>query len=221
MIFYTIILIFGSVILLTDEFLEVVESLTGELTLGFEGEILEDLTYQTMISSNMDCLGEDTGDDSVNEDIATSSGFISFFTFLSSVNADLASNLTESLTAVIAPFLIIIVLGFDNVMNESYNGTIAPWLWPFFTLLEILTLVFRCISLSIRLTSNTLAGHILLGLLSLSTTIAFEYALFWYLHVLAITLGLLTLIIQLMEFIVTLIQAYVWVILTLNYTYTL
>ena len=69
--------IIGSVYSITDDFIDVVLDLSGELLIGFEGEIWDDLAYQIIIATNIDAFADDNNDDS--EDISISTNLMSFF----------------------------------------------------------------------------------------------------------------------------------------------
>lgn len=210
-------LVIGTIISIDDDFIELTEQFNSKFLIGFAGGLTDDFAYQTVASTSLDMTEEDYNEEIEIDMIFFSANLTSFFTLFSSVSTDLAFNTIESFTAVSAPLVTILLTGLDNSLNESYNGSLAAWLWPFFTILEILTIIFRCISLSIRITSNGLAGHILVSLLILGTVILLEFSVFWYLHFLVLFLISLTVSVQIMEFLVTCIQSYVWVILSINY----
>ena len=213
-------LIVSSIISIDDDFIEITEQFTSNFLVGFTGNIAEDLIYQTATSASLDSTDEDCNDDTDIDLIIFSCNFNSFFTFFSTVGGDLAFDTIESFTAVSAALTGLFIIGLDNALSESYNATLAAWLWPFFTILELLTVIFRCISLAIRITSNGLAGHILLGLITLGFTLVAEFALFWVLPVIILIVGALTFIIQIIELLVTCIQSYVWAILSISYSNT-
>ena len=213
-------LIVSGIISLDDEFIELTEQFTTGLLVGFTGNVAEDLIYQTATSASLDSTDEDCNDDTDIDLLTFSSNFNSFFTFFSTVGGDLAFDTIESFTAVSSALTGLFIIGLDNALSESYNSTLAAWLWPFFTILELLTIVFRCISLSIRITSNGLAGHILLSLITLGLILLMEFALFWVLPIIVFLLGSLTFIIQIIELLVTCIQSYVWAILSISYSNT-
>ena len=170
MLIIFICLILGTIVSIEDDFIEMTEQFNLSLLIGFAGDITDDIAYQITASTSLDITEEAFNNESEIDMVLLSASLVSFLTFFSATSSDLAFNSIESFVVITMPLISFLVIGLDNTLNESYNGSLAAWLWPFFTILELLTLVFRGISLSIRITSNGLAGHVLVTLLILGFT---------------------------------------------------
>ena len=118
-------LIFGLIIAIDDEVTSLIEEFSPKLLMGFMGDISDDIAYQIITSTNLDSTDDDYNDETELDTVIFSINLTSFFTFFSSMSTDLAFNTVESLTVVGSPFIVIIILGFDNTLNESYNGNLA------------------------------------------------------------------------------------------------
>ncbi len=118
-------LIFGLIIAIDDEVTSLIEEFSPKLLIGFMGDISDDIAYQIITSTNLDSTDDDYNDETELDTVIFSINLTSFFTFFSSMSTDLAFNTVESLTVVSSPFIVIIILGFDNTLNESYNGNLA------------------------------------------------------------------------------------------------
>lgn len=108
----------------------------------------------------------------------------------------------------------IIIYGWTNFINNIFTHLIpigTPLLLiPFIVLIETISLLIRPITLSIRLTANIIAGHLLLSLLGSSIPIINNLRLI-------ILLILRQLLLIILELAVSLIQAYVYSILSSLY----
>lgn len=120
-----IVLILGLLIAIDDEVSTLLEQFTPTLIIGFIGDASDDIAYQIITSTNLDSTDDDYNDETELDTIVFSINLTSFFTFFSSISTDLAFNTIESLTVVSSPFIIIILFGFDNILNETYNGRLA------------------------------------------------------------------------------------------------
>nr|YP_006460457.1 putative ATP synthase, subunit 6 [Lachancea kluyveri]CCG06527.1 putative ATP synthase, subunit 6 [Lachancea kluyveri]CCG06535.1 putative ATP synthase, subunit 6 [Lachancea kluyveri]CCG55092.1 putative ATP synthase, subunit 6 [Lachancea kluyveri] len=93
-------------------------------------------------------------------------------------------------------------------------GTPLP-LVPLLVLIELLSYFARAISLGLRLSANTIAGHLLMiilgGLLLTFMSISYIYFIFGFIPLIGI------LAIVCLEFAIAMIQSYVWAILTSSY----
>lgn len=111
----------------------------------------------------------------------------------------------------------IIIYGWINFTNDIFIHLIPlgtpSLLIPFIVLIETISLIIRPITLSIRLTANIIAGHLLLSLLGSSGPIINNYLRF---IIILIIIGQLLLII--LEIAVAFIQAYVYSILSSLYS---
>lgn len=110
----------------------------------------------------------------------------------------------------------IIIYGWINFSNDIFThlmpiGT-PSLLIPFMVLIESISLVIRPITLSIRLTANIIAGHLLLSLLGSSGSLINNFRFI----ILLVIFSQLILII--LEIAVALIQAYVYSILSSLYS---
>lgn len=108
----------------------------------------------------------------------------------------------------------IILYGWFNFINEIFTHLIPigtpALLIPFIVVIESIRLIIRPITLSIRLTANIIAGHLLLSLLGSSGTQIKSINLF-------ILLIFRQILLIILEIAVSLIQAYVFSILTSLY----
>jgi F-type H+-transporting ATPase subunit a len=92
------------------------------------------------------------------------------------------------------------------------TDSVPLFLFPFFILLEMLSYFIRIFSLSIRLSANMLAGHVLLHLLSMFFFKFLNLGFFIFFFLLV-----LILLIFLLEVVVAFLQAYVYITLTCVY----
>lgn len=122
-------------------------------------------------------------------------------------------HLRFSLSISLSIWITIIIYGWLNYTNDIFShltpiGT-PSILIPFMVLIESISLAIRPITLSVRLTANIIAGHLLLSLLgSTGTIISFSIIIF---------LLLTQILLFILEISVSLIQAYVFSILSSLY----
>lgn len=107
----------------------------------------------------------------------------------------------------------IILFGWINFSNHIFThltpSNTPSILMPFIVLIEFIRLIIRPITLSIRLTANIVAGHLLLSLLGSSGQ---------KINIILLTLIILTqILLFVLEISVSIIQAYVFSILSLLY----
>lgn len=135
--------------------------------------------------------------------------FIGLFPYIFTSSSHIRFCLSLSLTL----WIRIILFGWFNFYNHIFTH-LTPIntpiiLIPFIVLIEFISLIIRPITLSIRLTANIIAGHLLLSLLGSSGS---KLNLFFF------SLIILTqLILYILEISVSIIQAYVFSILSLLY----
>nr|QYL70178.1 ATP synthase F0 subunit 6 [Taxonus zhangi] len=124
------------------------------------------------------------------------------------------SHLTLTLSLAVPIWLSFIMYGWINNMNHMFAHLVpqnTPMiLMPFMVLIETISNLIRAITLSVRLTANMIAGHLLMTLLS-STGISMSFSLIFFL--ILIQLLLLTL-----ESAVAMIQSYVFMVLSTLYS---
>nr|YP_010178023.1 ATP synthase F0 subunit 6 [Conaspidia wangi]QSZ78254.1 ATP synthase F0 subunit 6 [Conaspidia wangi] len=148
--------------------------------------------------------------------------FISLFFFIMMNNSlglfpyifTSTSHLTMTLTLALPLWLSINLYGWINNMNHMFSHLVPQntptILMPFMVLIETISNLIRAITLSVRLTANMIAGHLLLTLLS-STGILMSTSMTFFLILIQILLLLL-------ESAVSIIQAYVFMVLSTLYS---
>lgn len=135
--------------------------------------------------------------------------FIGLFPYIFTSSSHIRFCLSLSLTL----WIRIILFGWFNFYNHIFTH-LTPIntpiiLIPFIVLIEFISLIIRPITLSIRLTANIIAGHLLLSLLGSSGS---KLNLFFFFLII-----LTQLILYILEISVSVIQAYVFSILSLLY----
>lgn len=136
--------------------------------------------------------------------------FIGLFPFIFTSSRHIRFCLSFSITL----WLGIILFGWINFTNNIFSHLTpsnTPWLLiPFIVIIESIRLIIRPITLSIRLTANIIAGHLLLSLLGSSGQTINNILIFYIIIFIQIILYIL-------EISVSIIQAYVFSILSLLY----
>lgn len=136
--------------------------------------------------------------------------FIGLYPYIFTASSHIRFCLSLSLSL----WIRIIIYGWYNFINDIFTHLIPmgtpTLLMPFIVLIETISLLIRPITLSIRLTANIIAGHLLLSLLGSSGTQIKSFNLIYFLLITQILLIIL-------EIAVSLIQAYVFSILILLY----
>lgn len=137
--------------------------------------------------------------------------FLGLFPYIFTASRHIRFRISLSLTF----WLRIIFYGWFNFINDIFThltpiGT-PKLLIPFIVLIELIRLIIRPITLSIRLTANIIAGHLLLYLLGSSAPSISK------LNIIFIFLIIRQLLLIILEIRVSLIQAYVFSILTTLY----
>lgn len=136
--------------------------------------------------------------------------FIGLFPYIFTATRHIRFRLTISLTLWISIIIFRIINYFNILLSHLTPQGTPPILIPFIVLIESIRLLIRPITLAIRLTANIIAGHLLLCLLG-STGISINN-LFIILIILFIQI-----ILYILEIAVSLIQSYVFSILTSLY----
>nr|QYF07863.1 ATP synthase F0 subunit 6 [Stigmatomma silvestrii] len=136
--------------------------------------------------------------------------FMGLFPYIFTSSSHMSFCMTLSLTM----WLGMMTYGWFNFLNDMFShltpsGT-PNLLMPFMVLIESISLIIRPITLSIRLTANMIAGHLLLSLLG-SSGQHININLFMFLMISQILLMIL-------EIAVSLIQSYVFSILSTLYS---
>nr|AKQ53269.1 ATP synthase FO subunit 6 [Tenthredo tienmushana] len=124
------------------------------------------------------------------------------------------SHLVLTLTLALPLWLSFILYGWINNMNHMFAHLVPQntplILMPFMVLIETISNMIRAFTLSVRLTANMIAGHLLVTLLS-STGVNMSFSLTMFL--ILIQMLLLTL-----ESAVSIIQSYVFMVLSTLYS---
>nr|YP_010726222.1 ATP synthase F0 subunit 6 [Augomonoctenus smithi]WDY84671.1 ATP synthase F0 subunit 6 [Augomonoctenus smithi] len=139
--------------------------------------------------------------------------FVNFLGLLSYIFTG-SSHLSFSLTLAFPMWLSFMIFGWMNNTNIMFIHLVPqstpPTLMPFMVLIESISNFIRPITLSVRLTANMIAGHLLMTLLSSMSTYLSPSKTF---IVIFIQITLLSL-----EFAVAIIQAYVFMVLMTLYS---
>nr|YP_010582874.1 ATP synthase F0 subunit 6 [Uzeldikra longiprocessa]UGN61294.1 ATP synthase F0 subunit 6 [Uzeldikra longiprocessa] len=123
-----------------------------------------------------------------------------------------SAHLNFSLTIALPLWLSFMLYGWLNKYNKMFSHLLPvgtpPLLMPFMIMIETISNIIRPGSLSVRLTANMIAGHLLMSLLGNNTT---SIILMTSIMIIFITL-------MLFELAVAMIQAYVFMTLTTLYS---
>lgn len=137
--------------------------------------------------------------------------FIGLFPYIFTASSHLSFSISLSLSL----WSRIILFGWINFTNHIFihlTPSNTPYiLIPFIVIIEFIRLIIRPITLSIRLTANIIAGHLLLSLLGSSGISLTNFNIFLLLFFTQIILFIL-------EISVSFIQSYVFSILSLLYS---
>nr|YP_010839092.1 ATP synthase F0 subunit 6 [Pachycondyla annamita]WGF22857.1 ATP synthase F0 subunit 6 [Pachycondyla annamita] len=137
--------------------------------------------------------------------------FLGLFPYIFTASSHMSFCLTLSLNLWMS-IMLYFWLNFYNLMFCHLVPSFTPFfLMPFMVLIELISLMIRPITLSIRLTANMIAGHLLLSLLGSSGNLINSY----YLMIIMMSIQIL---LYILEISVSLIQAYVFSILSLLYS---
>nr|YP_009566974.1 ATP synthase F0 subunit 6 [Cryptopone sauteri]QBB73597.1 ATP synthase F0 subunit 6 [Cryptopone sauteri] len=137
--------------------------------------------------------------------------FMGLFPYIFTASSHMSFCLSLSLTL----WLSIMLFGWIQFTNHMFThltpSNTPSILMPFMVLIEFISLIIRPITLSIRLTANMIAGHLLLSLLGSSGQSISQILIFLFFIFTQILLFIL-------EISVSMIQAYVFSILSLLYS---
>nr|YP_010716459.1 ATP synthase F0 subunit 6 [Gotra octocincta]WDQ40355.1 ATP synthase F0 subunit 6 [Gotra octocincta] len=126
-----------------------------------------------------------------------------------------SSHMIFSICLTIPFWISLMIFGWLNNTNFMFSHLIPQGtplvLMPFMVLIETISNVIRPGTLTIRLTANMIAGHLLLTLLSQSASNSSLISI-------CLTIVMIQIILLILEFSVSVIQAYVFSILTVLYT---
>nr|QMS48900.1 ATP synthase F0 subunit 6 [Haementeria acuecueyetzin] len=116
------------------------------------------------------------------------------------------------------PLWLSIILSSFMYNNKEFIAKLLPdgapnWLNPFLVLIETISISVRPLTLSFRLAANMTAGHIVLSLLGIYTSLAICTSYINSLFLILMTLGYI-----LFEFAICIIQAYIFCLLLSLYT---
>nr|UPL65885.1 ATPase subunit 6 [Mecomma ambulans] len=125
-----------------------------------------------------------------------------------------SSHMVYTLALALPLWLSMMIYGWANKTQKMFahlmpNGTPAP-LMPFMVLIETISNLIRPGSLAVRLTANMIAGHLLMSLLGNNMTEASKYVM--------ILIILVQISLMIFEIVVSMIQAYVFSVLTTLYS---
>nr|YP_010424631.1 ATP synthase F0 subunit 6 [Cyrtorhinus lividipennis]USH90820.1 ATP synthase F0 subunit 6 [Cyrtorhinus lividipennis] len=125
-----------------------------------------------------------------------------------------SSHLMFTLTLALPLWMSMMIYGWANKTQKMFahlipNGTPAP-LMPFMVLIETISNLIRPSSLAVRLTANMIAGHLLMSLLGNNSIETNIYAL--------AVIFMVQMLLMIFEVAVSMIQAYVFSILTTLYS---
>nr|YP_010282321.1 ATP synthase F0 subunit 6 [Camponotus japonicus]UHM24984.1 ATP synthase F0 subunit 6 [Camponotus japonicus] len=132
------------------------------------------------------------------------------FPYIFTASSHLSFCLSLSLSMWISMMLFNIYFFFSDFFSHLTPQGTPPILMPFMVLIESISLVIRPLTLAIRLTANMIAGHLLLTLLGSSGLLINNL-------IIMIIMLLSQIMLFILEISVSLIQAYVFSILTTLY----
>nr|YP_010988061.1 ATP synthase F0 subunit 6 [Harpegnathos venator]WON66594.1 ATP synthase F0 subunit 6 [Harpegnathos venator] len=139
-----------------------------------------------------------------------SNNFFGLFPYIFTASSHMSFCLSLSLLLWTSIMIYFWMNFYNNMLIHLTPSNTPSMLMPFMVIIELISLLIRPITLSIRLTANMIAGHLLLSLLGSSGTSMF----FFLIPILIMT----QLLLFILEISVALIQAYVFSILSLLYS---
>nr|ASY95860.1 ATP synthase F0 subunit 6 [Atta colombica] len=137
--------------------------------------------------------------------------FMGLFPYIFTASSHMSFCLSMSLTLWISMILYSIINYLNNLLTHLTPSGTPFMLMPFMVIIESISLIIRPFTLSIRLTANMIAGHLLLTLLGstgLNISNSFILSILIFTQILLYTL----------EISVSMIQAYVFSILSTLYS---
>nr|AKM70005.1 ATP synthase subunit 6 [Phyllaphis fagi] len=130
--------------------------------------------------------------------------FISLFPYIFSSSSHMIFSMTLALPFWLFFIIMSTIKNTKNMIAHLIPLSTPIYLAPFMTIIETMSIIIRPFSLSIRLTANMIAGHLLMTLLNSSSMI--------------IIILLMQMFMMMFELCVTFIQSYVFSILTSLYS---
>lgn len=128
------------------------------------------------------------------------------------------SQLVVTLGMALIVFIASIIIGIKN-QGTHYFRHFCPegvplYIAPFFTLIELLSFLFRPISLGVRLFANMVSGHIMIKVMASFALSIAGISMFSYMSIIPIAINAL---LNIFKLIVCILQAYVFVVLSCIY----
>nr|YP_010341305.1 ATP synthase F0 subunit 6 [Stenamma megamanni]UNZ99570.1 ATP synthase F0 subunit 6 [Stenamma megamanni] len=96
--------------------------------------------------------------------------FLGLFPYIFTASGHLTFSLSLSLSMWLGMMMMSLINYFNNTMSHLTPEGTPTILMPFMVIIESISLIIRPFTLSIRLTANMIAGHLLLALLGTSGT---------------------------------------------------
>nr|QGT15729.1 ATP synthase F0 subunit 6 [Tachaea chinensis] len=135
--------------------------------------------------------------------------FLGLLPFIFTASSHMMFSLSLALSLWLSIFFVNIFKKTNLFLSHLIPLGTPPLLMPFMVLVETLSALIRPLTLSIRLTANMIAGHILLSLMSSSVNILFP--------LMSLTIILSQIMLMILEMAVSIIQSYVFMILMTLY----
>nr|YP_010872866.1 ATP synthase F0 subunit 6 [Pheidole smythiesii]WGV34065.1 ATP synthase F0 subunit 6 [Pheidole smythiesii] len=137
--------------------------------------------------------------------------FLGLFPYIFTASSHMSFCLSLSLSLWLSMMIYSVINYLNSLLAHLTPQGTPPLLMPFMVIIESISLIIRPITLSIRLTANMIAGHLLLSLLGSSGQLISSFTLMNIMLFSQILLFML-------EIAVSLIQAYVFSILSTLYS---
>nr|CAQ64998.1 subunit 6 of mitochondrial F-ATPase [Cerataphis sp. Val1010] len=99
--------------------------------------------------------------------------FLSLFPYIFSSSSHMIFSLTMALPFWLFFIIMSIIKNYKNFLAHLIPLNTPIYLAPFMTLIETMSMIIRPLSLSIRLTANLIAGHLLMTLLNFNSMMFF------------------------------------------------
>lgn len=144
------------------------------------------------------------------------SSILSFFPFYQAEAANFTILLIANISFILTSFIIFINLLY-KILTESINVNTNLIFIFFFILLEFLAHFIRLISITLRISANTISGHILVSMVSTIFYICINKIMSLKLILITLFLLLFYFFFLSLEIVVSLIQIYVIILLILFY----
>nr|YP_010937957.1 ATP synthase F0 subunit 6 [Pegasus laternarius]WKY95812.1 ATP synthase F0 subunit 6 [Pegasus laternarius] len=122
------------------------------------------------------------------------------------------TQLSASLGIAMPMWLLTVLVGLRNQPNQAFAHLLPestpPALVPVLIIIETISLFIRPLALGVRITANLTAGHLLINLMASGMIFISSHSM-----LAGLTVGLLLLLLNILEFAVAVIQGYVFVLL--------